>query len=110
MVASSCLPACLQKTGADIWVLPDPGSGRAKPFPLLANPFAEANGQFSPDGRWIAYTSTESSAGDVYVRPFSPDASTGAQGAKWLVSNGLAAFPRWPADGKPLFYVTAIKF
>ncbi len=98
-----------EKTGADIWALPNPGSalGDAKPFPVLATPFNEVEGQFSPDGRWVAYRSDDSSAADIYVRPFSPERSTGAAGAKWLVSKGISLFPRWRADGRELLY-TAI--
>jgi Tol biopolymer transport system component len=89
------------KTSYDMWVLPEPGgSGPAKPFPILATPFAEGQGRFSPDGRWIAYMSNESGAFEVYVRPFSPDAGAGASGAKWLISKGSGVLPRWRADGK----------
>ena len=44
------------KTGSDLWALPDPGraSGGGEPFAVLATQFNEAQGQFSPDGRWIA--------------------------------------------------------
>jgi eukaryotic-like serine/threonine-protein kinase len=90
-----------------MWVLPEPGgSGPAKPFPILATPFAEGQGRFSPDGRWIAYVSTESGSTEVYVRPFSPDAGASASGPKWLISKGSGLLPRWRADGKQLLYVT----
>ena len=96
------------KTGADVWALPDPGgsSSDAKPFPVLATPFEEQQGQLSPDGRWIAYTSNETSSSDVYVRPFSANASASAAGAKWLISRtgGLSALPRWHPNGGRLFY------
>src|SRR5205085_2486790 len=41
------------QTGNDLWALPV--SGDRKPFPVLKTPFDEYNGQFSPDGKWIAY-------------------------------------------------------
>src|SRR5262249_22969441 len=56
---------------------------------------------FSPDGRWLAYASDESGAFEVYVQAF-PD----GQG-KRLVSRGGGAEPRWRADGRELFYVSA---
>ena len=92
------------KTGNDIWVLPNPGlaSGDAKPMPILATQFNEGEAQVSPDGRWIAYTTNESSASAVYVRPFSTEGNGG--GAKWLISKGLAIYPRWRSDGKQIFY------
>jgi Tol biopolymer transport system component len=100
------------KTGNDIWALPEPGrtGNAAKPFPVLATPFNEGQAQFSPDGRWMTYTSNESSVTDVYVRRFSPDGSSTGAGAKWLVSKGLANLARWRADGKQLMYVTVNGF
>jgi hypothetical protein len=76
-------------------------------MPFLATQFNEGLAQFSPDGRWVAYTSNESGTGtnDIFVRPFSPDASGGA-GAKWPVSKGGGFSPRWRPDGKQLFYAT----
>jgi Tol biopolymer transport system component len=50
-------------TGRDIWVLPL--TGDRKPFPLAQSNFSEGNAQFSPDGRWVAYTSNESESGTV---------------------------------------------
>jgi Tol biopolymer transport system component len=95
--------------GSDIWVLRDPSraSADAKPVSILATRLNEFGAQFSPDGRWIAYVSNESSTIDVYVRPFSPEGSAGAaSGPKWLISKGLGVFPRWSADGKQLFYIS----
>ena len=54
---------------------------------------------FSPDGRWIAYTSLESGPPQVYVRP----AAAGA-GGKWLISTGGGYGPRWASGGRELFY------
>ena len=93
----------------DIWVVrvPDQASNESKPTSLLASRFNEAQARFSPDGRWVAYTSNESSAIAVYVQPFSPAGSAGTGGAKWLISKGLGAYPRWSSDGKQLFYINA---
>jgi Tol biopolymer transport system component/tRNA A-37 threonylcarbamoyl transferase component Bud32 len=100
------------KTANDLWAMRDPriAAGTSKPFPVLATQFNEQAGQFSPDGRWIAYVSNESSVLDVYVRPFSPDCNTGATGGRWVVSSGLGGLPRWSADGSRLFYVSAATF
>jgi len=67
--------------------------------------YAEWLAQFSPDRRWIAYTSAESGTPEVYVRPFSPD-SNGASadsGGKWMISRGGGVAPRW--RGSQLFYM-----
>ncbi len=58
---------------ADIWILPMEVNGqrsRKSPFPFLVTEFNEGQAVFSPDGRWIAYTSDESGQAEVYVRPF----------------------------------------
>jgi dipeptidyl aminopeptidase/acylaminoacyl peptidase len=90
-------------TGLDLWVLPDPGkaAGDIKPIPYLVTPQAEAQARFSPDGQFVSYTSNESGASEIYVRPF-PTSS----GGKWLISNGGGTQARWRPDGKELFYVT----
>lgn len=85
--------------GADLMAVPV--NGDRKPFPVVQTPAIEDQGQFSPDGRWLAYTSNESGQGEVYVIPFP---SSG--GAKWLVSRGGGVQPRWRRDGKELFYIS----
>ena len=93
------------KTLNDIWVLPEPRRADAKPFELIATESNDEGGQFSPDGRWIAYVAERPSA-RVYVRPFLPNAGAGAIGARYLVSRGLGLVPRWRADGAQLFFIT----
>jgi Tol biopolymer transport system component len=83
----------------DIQVLPLDGD--RKPISFLQTEFLESQGQFSPDGRWVAYTSDESGRLEVYVRPFPP---TGP-GGKWKVSIAGGQLPRWRRDGKELFYI-----
>src|SRR5262249_48801019 len=86
------------QTGFDLWVLPI--SGDKKPFPFLKTPFDERNGQFSPDGKWIAYQSNESGRFEIYVQPFP------GPGGKLQVSNNGGAQPRWNKNGKEIFYVS----
>jgi eukaryotic-like serine/threonine-protein kinase len=92
--------------GGGIWALPNPGrlSGEGQAFLIVPTQSSLSIGQaqFSPDGRWVAYTSLESANSEIYVRPFSRVASDGGGGAKWLISTG--AYPRWRSDGKELFY------
>ena len=56
----------------DVWVLPMSDRSDRQPTPFLRTNFNEAFGQFSPDGRWLAYVSDESGTNEVYVRMF-PD-------------------------------------
>jgi eukaryotic-like serine/threonine-protein kinase len=88
----------------DIWVLPLDGDRR--PFPFLATPGFDGDAQFSPDCRWVAYSSNETGIEEVYVRPFSPTPgdSSGA-GPKWLVSTNGGVAPQWSADGKQLAFI-----
>ena len=58
----------------------------------------ESAPQFSPDGRWIAYDSTESGRTEIYVRPFP------GLGGKWQISTEGGAEPVWNPKGKELFY------
>ena len=82
--------------GTDLWIVPLDGTAS---YPLLTSQFSENHGQFSPDGRWIAYMSTESGRPEVYVRSFPNDT------VKRQVSNQGGAQPRWSRDGRELFYI-----
>src|SRR5262249_34448227 len=55
------------KSGLDLWVLPM--TGDRKPFPFVKTQYDERNAQFSPDGRWVAYQSSESGRFEIYVQP-----------------------------------------
>jgi eukaryotic-like serine/threonine-protein kinase len=81
---------------SDLWVLPL--AGDRKPFPFADTTFVESHGQFSPDGRWMAFMSNESGRQEVYVRPFP------GPGDKWLVSTAGGGWPRWRRDGREIFY------
>jgi eukaryotic-like serine/threonine-protein kinase len=84
----------------DLWVLPL--FGDRKPFPFSQTPFAELFAEISPDGRWVAYHSTESGRSEVYVRPFPSGPG------KWPVSTDGGVYPRWRRDGTELFYVNNV--
>ena len=93
------------KTAFDLWVLPLKGAG--KPLTFLRSQFGEVVGQFTPDGKWMAYQSNESGRWAIYVRPFRADATHNnhAPDGRWPVSSGDGVFPRWRGDGKELFYL-----
>jgi hypothetical protein len=68
----------------------------------------ERDGRFSPDGRWIAYTSNRSGKNEVYVRPFrGPSSSASSEaGGTWTISKGGGnTMFAWGADGKELWYL-----
>ena len=82
-------------TGTDIALL-DVDSRSVRMF--LNGKSTETYPEFSPDGRWIAYSSDESKRAEVYVRPFP------GPGMKLQISNGGGTEPLWARNGKQLFY------
>jgi eukaryotic-like serine/threonine-protein kinase len=82
----------------DIWALPLDGD--RKPFPVVQTDFEEHGGQFSPDGKWVAYVSIKSGRYEVYVRPFAQGA-----GDEIRISSDGGDQVRWRPDGKELFYI-----
>jgi dipeptidyl aminopeptidase/acylaminoacyl peptidase len=84
------------ETLGDLWLLPT--SGDRKPIPYLKTPFNEVNPQFSPDGKWVSYTSNESGRDEVYVQSFP------AGGPKFPVSTNGGDLARWHPDQTELFY------
>lgn len=86
------------QTGFDLWILPV--SSDKKPFPFLKTSFEERDGQFSPDGKWVAYQSNESGRPEIYAQPFP------GPGRKFQISTNGGAQPRWNENGKEIFYVS----
>lgn len=84
-------------TAGDLWALPL--DGKQSPIPVAKSKFEERHGQFSPDGRSVAYASDESGRFEIYVRPFP------GPGAPILVSTAGGIAPRWRKDGKELYYI-----
>jgi Tol biopolymer transport system component/predicted Ser/Thr protein kinase len=91
------------KTGLDIWTLPLDTSDPEHPKPgqpvlFLRTNYDEADPVFSPDGHWIAYTSSESGGrNEIEVRPFP------AGSGKYTITTGGGSFPIWSHD--TLFYL-----
>jgi len=80
------------------------GPADRKPVPLVDPQFSSVTGRFSPDGRWIAYSSNESGKNEISVRPFD---AAGLAGNPVIVTSGGGRTPLWRGDGKELFYITA---
>jgi hypothetical protein len=86
------------KTGADLWALPMAGDDR-KPISVANTAFDEFTGEFSRDGRWVAYDTNESGRSEIVVQSFPKP--TG----KWQVSTNGGMRPRWRSDGKELYFI-----
>jgi Tol biopolymer transport system component len=81
----------------DIWAIATDGD--RKPFPVIATSANERQGQFSPDGQWLAYQSDETGRFEIYVQRF-----PGPGGKRPISTNGGAQV-RWRRDGEELFYI-----
>ena len=86
-----------RETSNDIWVLPL--QGRARPYPFLRSAASENWAAFSPDGKWVAFSSTEGGQAEVYVSAFPPN------GRHWRISADGGSQARWRRDGREIFYV-----
>ena len=74
-------------------------TGREKPR-VFVNEAGLRQIRFSPDGRFVAYASTESGESEIYLRRFPPT------GERWQISQGGGSEPYWRGDGKEFFYIT----
>jgi Tol biopolymer transport system component len=92
-------------TGFDVALLPT--FGDRQPIAFKNTAATEKHLQFSPNGRWLAYSSDESGAEEIYVEgvPEAAGGSPSAQG-RWQISTGGGAQPRWRGDGRELFFVS----
>ena len=71
-----------------------------EPVELRGGDFNEWPCAFSPDNRWLAYTSDESGIREVFVTSF-PDLE-----GKWQVSSAGGDYAQWRGDGKEIFYLS----
>jgi len=81
-------------TNYDLWMLV-PGQ---TPSPFANTSFRERGAAFSPDGRWVAYSSDESGRDEVYVQPYP------GPGGKVTISMDGGRSAVWSANGRELFY------
>src|SRR5262249_3122397 len=78
----------------------DGGWKAGKPEQFLSSTFNDVGARFSPDGKWLAYSSTESGTMEVYVRPF----PLPANGGKWTISTSGGGSPAWSRASHDLLY------
>jgi Tol biopolymer transport system component len=81
-----------------VWILPL--AEKDKPRPFVDAEANERDGRFSPDGRWMLYTSDESGRNQIYVAPFP------GPGATWQVSTGGSSSAWWTQGGKEIVYMS----
>ncbi len=83
----------------DLWYVRLGADRTSHPFVQTA--FHERDGQFSPDGKWVAYQSNEAGHYEIYLRPFP------GPGDRIQVSAGGGQQARWARNGSELFYIAA---
>jgi serine/threonine protein kinase/Tol biopolymer transport system component len=81
----------------DLWYMAL--TGDATPHPFVQTASSERDGQFSPDGKWVAYQSNELGHDEIYLQPFP------GPGARMQVSEGGGQQVRWARNGSELFYI-----
>jgi Tol biopolymer transport system component len=84
----------------NLMALPMSGEDK-KPFAVVRAQTPQtriAEFRLSPDGKWLAYSSTESGREEVYVTHFPSGAG------RWQVSQGGGTFPGWRGDSKEMYY------
>jgi Tol biopolymer transport system component len=86
------------KSSYDVWQLPL--SGPRRPSVVVQTAFTDLFAQVSPDGRWMAYMSTETGSPQIYVVAF----PSGTEKRQVSVSGATSA--RWRRDGRELFFMT----
>ena len=87
----------------DIWVADLARGGKLSP--LIKTQFHEGSASASPDGRWVAFMSTESGRAEVYLQRLEIGDTLKVMGLRHLVSRQGAVCLRWRRDGKELFYL-----
>ena len=70
-----------------------------RPSVLVQGLGTQDDPQVSPDGRWLAYHTSESGRSEIRVQPFRVGSAT----SQVWADNGTQ--PRWRGDGKELFYL-----
>src|SRR4029078_11422270 len=81
----------------DLWAMPM--NAKQHPYALTQTRFDEHDASFSPDGRWITYSSDESGKTEVYVASFSSPQD------KFQISSGGGQAPRWNRQGNRIYYM-----
>jgi Tol biopolymer transport system component len=87
-----------EESRSNILLLPTDEDGESVLF--LSSPFLESQARFSPDGKYLAYSSNETGTGEIYVQSY-PSAE-----GKWQISNQGGTEPEWRRDGQELYYLS----
>lgn len=97
------------RTKSQLWIYATQGD--RSPYRLLQGNSVEKDGQFSPNGRWVAYVSDQSGREQVYVVPFRTQSGSpsAVMSERVQVSVTGGSTPRWRPDGREIFYLAPDK-
>jgi eukaryotic-like serine/threonine-protein kinase len=84
------------QNGSDVYVLPLDGD--RKPVAVLQSRFSEGSPKFSPDGKWLAYSSDESGRPEIYAKAYP------GPGPTVQISTTGGTDPVWRAKGGEIYY------
>ena len=84
------------KTNADLVAV---ATSEPREIVVVQSAYDEIEGQFSPDGKWVAFVSTDSGRPEVFVQSF-PDG-----GSRTQISTTGGTQVRWSAGGGEIFYL-----
>jgi len=81
-----------------LWALPL--FGDHKPLPFVGGGLYASSAQFSPNGGYVAYRSSETGRNEIYIQTFPQ------QTGKWQISASGGTEPMWRRDGKELYFLS----
>ena len=85
-----------ERNGRTVRLVPTDGG---EPTVVGGSSLSPATARISPDGRWLAFASFQTSQPQVFVSPVPPT------GEQWPVSASGGEHPQWRGDGRELFFV-----
>jgi serine/threonine protein kinase len=91
-----------EKDSFDIWAM---SMADRKAFPLIQTSAEERDGQFSPDGKWVAYQSNRTGRFEIWVAPFPVPGTDVKAGDPFRFTFDGGVHVRWGLEGKELFYI-----
>ncbi len=91
------------KLDQDIWIIQLAGEAKGQAVSFARRNNNQRHAVWSPDGRWVAYSSEESGSWEIYAEPYP------GPGPKTMISNQGGIQPVWSRDGKELYYLNGGK-
>jgi Tol biopolymer transport system component len=72
--------------GNRVWILNIPETGTGKAVRMTANESVEGYARFSPDGKWVVFTSAESGRDEIQIVAFDPSKHASSFMDSWVLT------------------------